>query len=249
MTPNPTILLIPGSFAPPTIYHPLITALRTASHPALVLTLPSTQKRHPLPPATMHDDASLIRAVTEALIAQGKQVVVVCHSYGGVPTSEALVGLGVGKEGGGGVRRIVYFTAVVPRVGERQVDAVGMAGGMVEGAVDGYMHTAPHLLAQAIGNDLPTWEEAYELASLLPHHSAASFTEAVTRVAYESIPASYILCERDFIISPELQEGFIGVLREGGREVGVVRLDAGHCANWSRVGEVVGGILGEAGRV
>ena len=60
----------------------------------------------------MQDDAALIKQVAETLITQGKEVVVICHSYGGTPTSQALVGVKV--------KRIVYLTAIVPKVGQTQ---------------------------------------------------------------------------------------------------------------------------------
>jgi alpha-beta hydrolase superfamily lysophospholipase len=109
---NPTILVVPGSFAPPTIYKEIITHLRALNFPAVALELPSTMKRMPLEPATMKDDADVIRRAAETLLAQGKEVVVLCHSYGGTPTSEALVKLKV--------KRIVYLAAIVPKVGEHQ---------------------------------------------------------------------------------------------------------------------------------
>jgi alpha-beta hydrolase superfamily lysophospholipase len=119
MSPTkPTILVVPGSFSPTTIYDSLISHLRTAGFPAVALQLPSTTKRHPLPPATMFDDASVIRAAAEILLAQGKEVVVACHSYGGTPTSQGLAGLAI--------KRIVYMTAIVPRIGQNQNEAMGL---------------------------------------------------------------------------------------------------------------------------
>lgn len=83
----------------------------------------------------MQDDATHIRAVAETLIAQGKEAVFVCHSYGGMPTSEGLVGLGKQEGKQGGVKRIVYLTAVVPRVGQNQVKTMDIPVGLVESAV------------------------------------------------------------------------------------------------------------------
>ena len=74
----------------------------------------------------MQEDASQIRAVTEALINQGKEVVVVCHSYGGTPTTEALEGVAV--------KRLIYLTAVVPRIGESQLKAMNTSGGLINNA-------------------------------------------------------------------------------------------------------------------
>jgi pimeloyl-ACP methyl ester carboxylesterase len=116
-TTKPTIVIVPGSFSPSNQYDTLITHLRSASFPAFALQLPSTQKRMPLPPATMSDDASLIRRTVEALLSQGKEVVVMCHSYGGTPTTQGLAGLKV--------RRLVYLSAIVPRLGQCNHEAMG----------------------------------------------------------------------------------------------------------------------------
>lgn len=122
-TTKPTILIIPGSFAPPHIYKPIITHLRAAGFPAVALQLPSTVKRMPLKPASMLDDADVIARAVEGVLGQGKEVVVVCHSYGGTPTTQALVGLNV--------KRVVYLTAIVPKLGESNVEAIGGPKGVL----------------------------------------------------------------------------------------------------------------------
>jgi pimeloyl-ACP methyl ester carboxylesterase len=122
-TPKPTIIIVPGSFAPPTIYSTTINHLRDAGYPAVAIQLPSTTKRMPLEPATMSDDASVIKRVVETVLSQGKQVVVICHSYGGTPTSQALVGLGV--------KRLVYLSAIVPKLGQSNVTAMGGEDGVL----------------------------------------------------------------------------------------------------------------------
>ena len=79
----------------------------------------------------MKDDADVIKRAAETLIAQGKEVVVVCHSYGGTPTTQALVGVDV--------KRVVYLTAIVPRVGQNQCQAMNM-----ELPMETVVRLAPH---------------------------------------------------------------------------------------------------------
>lgn len=128
---KPTLLIIPGSFTKYGAYDSFLALLRARSFTALAVALPSTQKRYPLPPATLQDDAAHVRGVVERLVAEGEgtEVVVVAHSYGGTVAAEALEGLGVREGAKGGVKRVVYLTAVVPRVGETQVQAMRMEGG------------------------------------------------------------------------------------------------------------------------
>lgn len=68
------------------------------------------------------------------------------------------------------------------------------------------MHSDPAQLAAGVGNDFDSWEYAYECAQKLPHHSAISFTGKVTQVGYEKVPVSYILTEKDIIVSPGKQQ-------------------------------------------
>lgn len=133
MSPTkPTILIVPGSFSEYGIYNPFLAQIRAQGFTALAIKLPSTQKRWPLPPATLQDDAAHVRGVAEHLIAEGggTEVVVLAHSYGGTVATEALEGLGV-KEGKGGVRRLVFLSAVAPRVGENQVSAMKLEEGFL----------------------------------------------------------------------------------------------------------------------
>lgn len=73
-----------------------------------------------------------VRGVVEHLIAEGggTDVVVLAHSYGGTVATEALEGLGI-KEGKGGVKRLVFLSAVAPRVGENQVSAMKLEEGFL----------------------------------------------------------------------------------------------------------------------
>lgn len=79
----------------------------------------------------MYDDATHVASFITRLADAGEEVVLVAHSYGGTPASECMSGLSVesrrkeGKEGG--VRRLGYVTAVVPKVG----------GGLAETMVGG----------------------------------------------------------------------------------------------------------------
>lgn len=128
MSPSkPTIVLVPGSFSAYGVYSPFLALLRAQGFTALAIQLPSTQKRHPLPPATLQDDATHVRGVVEKLIAEkeGTEVVVFAHSYGGSVVTEALAGLE------GGVKRLVFLSATVPRVGENQISAMKLREGML----------------------------------------------------------------------------------------------------------------------
>jgi pimeloyl-ACP methyl ester carboxylesterase len=110
------------------------------------------------------------------------------------------------------------------------------------------MHIDAAASAAFICNDLP-WELAYEHVLQFPHHSAASFLEPVTQIAYKDVPVSYIVCEKDMIIAPDAQREFVKVLEEASLgKVHVVSLESGHCPNWSVPEKLAEVIVVEAAR-
>lgn len=230
---KPTILVVPGSFAPAAIYQDVVDLLYKKGYPAVTVQLPSTQKRWPLPPATMEEDAQVIRGAVEGLVKLGREVIVICHSYGGTPTTQALCGLPI--------KRLIYLTAAVPSIGHNQITALDTNPAYMPPATEGYMHVDALGMASAVVNDLP-WEKAYPLALLMPHHSRVSFDGVVTKVVYGESgapPVTYVRCEKDLIISPEKQGEMIERLKGAGVEVRVESLECGHCPIWSMPGELV----------
>ena len=81
----------------------------------------------------MYADAAFIAQEIEKLADEGKDVILIGHSSGGVPLSESTKGLGKEereKEGKkGGVVRLGYLTALVPPVG---TSAAGVLAGVPE---------------------------------------------------------------------------------------------------------------------
>jgi hypothetical protein len=121
---KPSILFIPGSFSVPDFYDPVFSAVRSKGYELKGLHKPSaglkSGPREGAPP-TMYDDAAYIASEAEKLVDEGKDVILVAHSYGGVPTTESTKGLSKkereaqGKKGG--IVRLAYMTALVPEIG------------------------------------------------------------------------------------------------------------------------------------
>jgi pimeloyl-ACP methyl ester carboxylesterase len=134
---KPTIVIIPGSFSAHGAYDSFLALLRAEGFTAVAVNLPSTQKRMPLPPATLKDDAALVRGVVGALVAEneGTEVVILAHSYGGTVATEALAGLGIKEGKKGGVRRLIFLSAIAPRVGETQVQTMKLDEAFLPAAV------------------------------------------------------------------------------------------------------------------
>lgn len=97
---KPTIVLVPGSFSAIGVYDDLVVRLKAQGYPAVALVLPSTQKRAPLPPATLEDDVAEVKIAVETLIALGREVVVSRFVYFCFVTGEEyVVGDGTRSDG------------------------------------------------------------------------------------------------------------------------------------------------------
>jgi pimeloyl-ACP methyl ester carboxylesterase len=128
---KPAIVIVPGSFSPASFYADVVDALGSYGYEVIVETLLSSA-RSPLrgeKAATMQEDADLFHDIVERLADQGKDVVLVTHSYGGIVGTECSKGLSkeerkaLGKTGG--ISRFVYVTSVVPTPGNSLKDLMG----------------------------------------------------------------------------------------------------------------------------
>ena len=112
---KPTVVLVPGSWHTPKVYDGVIKALEPHGYPCIRLPLPSVGAV----PANedFTEDVAAIRDCVNKLVEKGEEVVVILHSYAGLPGGEALKGLGMkerAKEGKkGGVIRLIFIMAYV----------------------------------------------------------------------------------------------------------------------------------------
>jgi pimeloyl-ACP methyl ester carboxylesterase len=120
MSTKPTIILIPGAWHTTEGFGPLESFLEKAGYPTKAIDLPSAGA-HPGHPDFDQDVAEIRKAVLD-LIDEGKEVVVVMHSFGSVIGSEALRDLGKGDREAagklGGVVRCVFIGILLPELGK-----------------------------------------------------------------------------------------------------------------------------------
>lgn len=122
----------PGSFAVPEFYDPVVDAVVARGYEIRALHLPTvglkTGEGREGAPLTMNDDAAFIAKEVERLADEGKDVVLIGHSYGGVSMTQSSKGLEIkerkkrGKTGG--IVSLAYITSVVPAVGTSAMDVL-----------------------------------------------------------------------------------------------------------------------------
>ncbi|KAK5637288.1 hypothetical protein RRF57_013000 [Xylaria bambusicola] len=118
-TSKPTIFFLPGGFHTSWIYDTVRNILSDRGYATGASDLVSVGTTDAS--VGMHSDAAHIRSQLVQLIDEGKGVVLVAHSYGGIVTSNAVDGLSVqqrtaeGKEGG--IVLILYLAALIVPAG------------------------------------------------------------------------------------------------------------------------------------
>ena len=87
---KPTVLLIHGAWhTPRPHYSKLINGLRTAGFNVVAPQLPTMNGARP-PDSDLSDDVRCLQQEAGRLVEAGNPVLVLCHSYGGLVTTNAL---------------------------------------------------------------------------------------------------------------------------------------------------------------
>lgn len=155
MAPKTSFIIVPGSFATVPLYDSLVAVLREQGHDARAINLPSANDGSVLPPPTGEDDAKHIRKeITANLDSETgpSDVVVLLHSYSGVPGSSALEGLSRADRSAEGkttaVVGVLYLASFVLPLGESNRSWMSARDAMPEpfksGIPGGYLPPIDH---------------------------------------------------------------------------------------------------------
>ncbi|KAJ5692540.1 alpha/beta-hydrolase [Penicillium macrosclerotiorum] len=236
---KPTVLLIPGAWIPGSSFEPVADILRLHGYPAETMTLLSAGG--PVS-TTVADDAENIREKhLKNLVAQGKEVVVVMHSYSGIPGTESIKGLArkdlaaQGKKGG--VIALVYATAFLVEKGTTVQTIIGdnMEHAMIEDG-DVFHARDPR---EKFFSDLDDETAAKHVATLVPHAKPSFFTP-LTYEAWRDVPTAFLFCKQDASIPFEYQQSMAAMPGEG--VVRTYSCEAGHAVMVS-MPEVVADVI------
>jgi pimeloyl-ACP methyl ester carboxylesterase len=209
---RPRIILVHGAWVGPWEFEPIVQILRDDNWDVDAIDLPSTGSTEGL-----LADAD---AVTAAIERADGPVVLVGHSYGGAPITQA----GAHPS----VERLVYVAAFALDSGESALAAMGGvlpdAWGVDNGQVT--MGRTREERVEMIASDMPPGvprEVSEQLADLFRPQSLRSLIDELTEVAWRTKPSTYILTENDGIVPPPFQESLAA--RSG---ADVIRIPHGH---------------------
>ncbi|WP_029432531.1 alpha/beta fold hydrolase [Blastococcus sp. URHD0036] len=176
----------------------------------------------------LRDDVAAVRQV---LLDGDEPTVVVAHSYGGIVTAEAAVGVG-------SVRHLVLVSSYLPEAGESlsSFSGSGPAPFLDVDPASGTLGVRPERLVDTFLQDCP--EVATDATARLARQSLSVVGQPVQAAAWQDLPTTYVVCAQDRGTPASAQ-------REFARRAGaVVELEAGHHPFLSRPAEVADLLLG-----
>ncbi|KAK1985394.1 hypothetical protein LZ30DRAFT_708566 [Colletotrichum cereale] len=189
---------------------------------------------------TAEDDARNIQIELAPYLDQGKEFLAIAHSYGGTPLTIAARGHSVAERAShgqkGGFRTIVYLTANVPAKAGDSALSVLPPGLDIVDAADGLMSANAKAKAAFYGPDMPDELAEKCMAALLPQSLEALAGPASLGGDTLTVPAYYIICEKDQTIPLATQEHIASTIKSLRR---VLRNPGGHSAFITEVDKFV----------
>jgi pimeloyl-ACP methyl ester carboxylesterase len=152
-----------------------------------------------LPLTGLNEDAG---AVQDCLDALDGPAILVGHSYGGLVISKAAGGRS-------DVEQLVYVAAVLVGATEDVLSLTGAYAptplmGMLDYTADGSMILTPTATAECLYNETPA-EEARAASRRMRPTAASGLVSSPGADPWRTIPTTYVVCERDRALSPEMQ--------------------------------------------
>ncbi|MFI5955663.1 alpha/beta fold hydrolase [Cryptosporangium sp. NPDC051539] len=230
-------VLVPGAWHGGWAWHPVGQRLRAAGHNTFALTLPGL---------TMGDDPTGLRladavdhVVAEVERRDLKNVVLVGHSYAGIPITGATPRLA------GRLAGFAFFSAFIPRRGESMADAMGpeLAGylrGTIEASPQGTISVDFEQFRAMLLPDAPEPLQRLVFDQLLPQPGGYMLDAPdVDGVDVLGLPITYVLARED--------QGLAAPGAELAARVGVepVLVPGSHEALLTHPDEVASALLGQ----
>lgn len=242
-----TIVFVPGAWHSPDCFDPVVERLNKSGYNTSKVHLPSVgpEKHH----LDFSPDVAEIRSHILRAADAGQRVVVVVHSYGGIPANEAIKGLEYDtrqkQNQKGGVVHLFYCCSFVIPEGQSLISAFGGNDLPWFNISDDRLQVMPATPVETFYNDLSD-EDASKFVSQLKPHSYQTFHSKCTYAAWKVVPSTYLYCLKDAAIPLEIQKLLVEETAKG-YGFNTESVDASHSPFQSKPDEVADAIRRAAG--
>ncbi|KXT01481.1 hypothetical protein AC578_9554 [Pseudocercospora eumusae] len=243
MAENTTIVFIPGAWHPATSWEKVAKLVDQAGYKTDLVDLPSIGPKEHL--KSFWPDVEVIREHITTACEAGQKVVLVVHSYGGVPSTQAVEGLDLKTRSSqglsGGVSHIVYCASFIIPDGKSQIGAFG--GNNLPWFIisEDQMSYFPDNPAHVFYNDMSPEDQKSAIATLKPHSYQTAHT-VVTYAGWKHVPSTYIYCSKDNAIPLHIQHMMVEEFGKG-FDIRTETLEASHSPFWSMPKETAEAVM------
>ncbi|KAL7784832.1 Alpha/beta hydrolase fold-1 [Trichoderma ceciliae] len=243
-SPKPHIFLIPGAWHPASCMDDFLKVLEAAGVSGQAISLRSVGNRD----VTVQDDEAQVKAVLMPLIDEGREIVIVAHSYGGGVCTGVMAGLEKRSRNAqglkGGILGVVFVSSFMLFEGETLFSLSGSqwTSSVEEDEVEtnGIVHNKDH--KNNLYNDCST-EVAERVIATLKGHSVQAVKSSPSAIGWREKAydgrRGYIRCLQDNALPIAMQDH---LLARSGVEWVVRTLDSSHSPFLSKPDELMGAL-------
>lgn len=244
-TSKPSLVFVHGAWHTAETWTKVCPLLEAQGYKTVAVSLPSTKGD---PSIGYGDDIRVTRDAITGETSQGRDVVVVVHSYGGFVGGSAIKGLTKPKtsedasSAEGHVLGLVLLTTGFTKSGCSFMEAMGGGGPPPSFVLDTEKGFATLVVdpRELFYHDLPE-AEGQEWVSKLKPHSLRTLTHGGEH-AYEGwrdVPVWYLCATADRALDPEAQKMLIQLAQNEGADLTVREIDSSHSPMLSKPRETV----------
>ncbi|KAJ5355049.1 uncharacterized protein N7496_012261 [Penicillium cataractarum] len=216
MASSTTILFIPGAWHSPQCFDKVIRKLETHGYNTDVVYLPSVGPV--IPHSDFSEDVNQVKKQIEIAADAGQRVVVVVHSYGGIPGCEAIRGLDWEtrqRQGQpGGVVHLFFCCSFIVPEGKSLISSFGGDDLPWFQVSDDRLLVTPATPKETFYNDMNEID-AKRAAETLEPHSYQTFHSNITFEAWRHVPSTYLYCLKDEAIPLPVQKMMVEEVAKG----------------------------------
>lgn len=242
-----TIIFVPGAWHGPEHFDQVAGKLQDAGYQYVGITLKSNHTGEPLKDFT--PDVEDIRAEIDKAADAGQEVIVVGHSYGGIPASQAIqdLDLNTRKASGkpGGVSHLFYLASFIIPEGST---LIGAFGGDLPWFDINESRTIvnPMTPIQVFYNDLPEDEAQRCVETLRPFSYQCMHSKLDYAAWKHGVPTTYLYTLQDQAIPMFVQKMMVEETAKG-YDLRTDTVDASHSPFLSKVDDTANAIRRAAG--
>jgi pimeloyl-ACP methyl ester carboxylesterase len=216
MASDTTILFIPGAWHNPQCFGKVIKRLEDNGYNAAVVHLPSVGPA--IPHSDFSEDVRQVRKRIEIAANAGQRVVVVMHSYGGLPGCEAICGLDwksrQRQNQPGGVVQLFFCCSFIVPEGKSLISSFGGDDLPWFQVTDDRFIVNPATPRETFYNDMNE-SDAQRAVEVLSAHSYQTFHSNITFEAWRHVPSTYLYCLLDKAIPLPVQKWMVEEVAKG----------------------------------